>query len=336
MRWTSAIKYTRKKSIARDIGSDNMDLFLIVLVVFVSALLLINQLYKNTNHNKNFFENAKKFMDGVPGNLEIVATGSSYAKFGIDFSNTNYRGFNFGVVPQSLNYDYKILQQYRKCLKKNCVVLITLAPLVFAFVDYEDDTKNYKYYKFLNKKYINNYKLKTKITHVQFPILATPRLCKYIWNDVEPNDMYHSSCPNELVNRQEADAREAGWCHQFQLNNLQEAIVPENIKDSFETTIDILNNMIEFCINNKISPVLVIPPVSGILSSKISKKFLDEYLYENINKANKAGIPVLDFWNSAEYSCYFYYINSDFMNRQGREKFTGDLLGKLRDLSLIS
>ena len=114
----------------------------------------------------------------------MVATGSSYAKFDIDFAMDKDK-FNFGVAPQSLRYDYKILQQYQDHIEESGVILIVLCPLGFGKIDFADDVYNYKYYKFLKPKYIENFKWRTYFTHILFPLLATPRLIRYIWKDVK-------------------------------------------------------------------------------------------------------------------------------------------------------
>ena len=310
---------------------------MIILTLFLSSFLffMMNQLYKRTNHNKNFFENAEKFTAGVPKNLEVICTGSSYAKFGIDFQQTVYQGFNFGIFPQSLNYDYKILQQYKKNLKGGCVVLITLAPLVFGFVDYENDTSNYKYYRFLKQKYINNYKLTTKICHIIFPLLATPRLAKYILNDV-PRYRYDDNIASEELSMKEANSRMKGWCEQFRIKDLKESTVTEDMKSTFQETSAILHKMIEFCMSNDLSPVIVIPPVSKSLFGLFSAEFLEVYLYNNIMNGCNENIPVLNYLANNKLNDYRYYSNSDFMNSEGREAFTTTLINDLELRNLLN
>ena len=308
---------------------------LIIAVVLLIGFVfyLFNKLYKRTNHNKNFFENTEKFIVGVPKNLEIVCTGSSYAKFGIDFEQTEYMGFNFGIFPQSLNYDYKLLQQYSTNMKSGCVVLITLAPLVFGFVDYENDSSNYKYYKFLKRKYINNYRFKTKVTHIIFPLLATPRLAKYIFHDV-PCIQYDEFATSEEHSRDEAMIRMKGWCGQFQINDLKDYTVTDEMNRIFYKTSTILNNMIKFCLLKDFTPVIVIPPVSNSLYKMFSKEFLDVYLYENIKRCNE-NITVLNYLGDNELSNYKNYSNSDFMNKLGRGKFTEVLIRDLKAMNLL-
>lgn len=299
-----------------------------IVSLVVIVYIILNICYKMTNHNKNFFENSNKFAR-VPRQLDVVCTGSSYAKFDIDFAGTGIRGFNFGVFPQSLHYDYKILQQYKKHLNKGCKVLITLSPLVFGFLDYQEDQANYKYYKFLKPRYIENYSLLTHICHIWFPLIATPRLARYIFKDVPPRDLYQCGFVSREVCEQEACQRAEGWCVQFGMADLEHSQVSPNIEKEFGKVVSVLDQMIDFCVERDWEPVLVIPPVSRCLKEKMSDEFLQAYLYENIDKANKRGIKVLDYLQDGQLQRPEYYFNADFMNSMGRKVFTRGLLQTL-------
>ena len=116
----------------------------------VLFFILLNILYKRTNYYKINILQSNKFKE-ISNNLEIINLGSSYAKYAFDYSKVGVNGFNFGIQPQSLSYDFRILKQYKNKLKKNGVVIITIPDFVFAFLDYSIEEYNYRYYSFLNK-----------------------------------------------------------------------------------------------------------------------------------------------------------------------------------------
>ena len=299
--------------------------------ICIFLFFLLNFLYLGTNHSRNFFENADKFVAGVPKGLHMVATGSSYAKFDIDFTQDEGK-FNFGVFPQSLHYDYKILQQYQEHMEKNCIVIVTLAPLNFGMVDYPDDVSNYKYYKFMNSKYILHFQWRTYVSHILLPLLATPRLVRYIWRDVKYVNLMELGAIDEDRIKQEADEREKGWCRQFNLLNLKEVDVSSEMEMNLNKTGEILEDMVDFCNQNGFRPILMIPPVSGELTGRFSKEFLDAYLYRNIKKVRSKVKGVLDYWNEEDFMDYHLYFNSDFMNKNGRKLFTKRLMGDVAEL----
>lgn len=306
-----------------------MDMIAVVIGVFAGICILLffllNFLYLRTNHSRNFFENADKFVAGVPKGLHMVATGTSYTKYDIDFSLAADK-FNFGVAPQSLQYDYKILRQYQKNMVENCIVLIVLCPLLFGKIEFEDDVSNYKYYKFLKPKYILNFRWRTYVSHILFPLLATPRLVRYIRRDVKYANLMELGAIDEKRLKQEADEREKGWCGQFSLSNLKEVNVSEEQKAIFRKERGLLEEMLSFCSRKGFRPILVIPPVSGELAGRFSKEFLDVYLYDNVKKVQDKAKGVLDYWNVEEFRDYHLYFNSDFMNKKGRQLFTERLM----------
>lgn len=299
--------------------------------ICIFLFFLLNFLYLRTNHSRNFFENADKFVAGVPEGLHMVATGSSYAKYAVDFSLDTDK-FNFGVAPQSLHYDYKILRQYQEHMAENCIVLIVLCPLGFGKLDFPEDVYNYKYYKFLKPEYILHYRWRTYVSHILFPLLATPRLVRYIWKDVKyMNPMELGEIDEERV-KSEADTREKGWCNEFSIANLKEVRVSSEMEAILNKTGEILEDMVDFCNQKGFQPILVIPPVSGELTGHFSKEFLDAYLYRNIKRVRNKVKGVLDYWNEEEFMDCHLYFNSDFMNKTGRKLFTKRLMDDVAEL----
>ncbi len=311
-----------------------MYIYFTILVVIVLLIVILNQMYKRTNSYKNNFLSVAKFSSHIPNNLDIICTGSSYAKFGIDFKYTKLDGFNFAVLPQSLNYDSKILDQYIKKVRKKGIVLITLAPLVFAFLDYENETTNLKYYKFLKSKYIKGYSFYKKLKYKSLPLIFKPSLVKYIFGDVKPGKeiIFKENTIENVI--EEANKREKGWSIQFSLENLKVNEVDKNIKNNMTETRKILSEMLNNCYINNLNPVIVIPPISKELYSKFSKKFLNTFLYENINIV-KGETIVFDYLNDERLSDYKNYSNSDFLNLEGSKIFTNIVINDLYELKLL-
>ena len=110
-----------------------MTIALIILLILIILFIILNILYKRTNEYKNRIDNIKKFIEGVPNELEIINIGSSYSKYAYDYSEFSINGFNLAIQPESLSYDFKILKQYSKNLKEGCIVLINIPNLVFSF-----------------------------------------------------------------------------------------------------------------------------------------------------------------------------------------------------------
>ena len=313
-------------------------IILIIIVLIISIIIIINFMYKRTNYYKNMISNIKKFIDGVDENIEIASFGSSYAKYGIIPEEIKeFKTFNFGIQPESLNYDFKMLKMYIKKLKKNCIVLINIPSLVFTFVDYKSDRSNTKYYYFLDKKYINKYKWYKSFFNRYLPVIEDPLLIRYVFKDVRIND-YETRVSTKLDEegvKKEALIRIRGWKKNAKIESTEDDFVSDEMKEIFKENQKILEKMIEYCFKNNCRPVIIIPPVSKELLQMLSNDFLNTYLYENIDKANKRKIPVLNYLEDSELEDYKLYINSDFLNLTGRKKLTQKILKDLKKINCI-
>ena len=298
--------------------------------------ILLNILYKRTNYYKINILQSNKFKE-IPDDLEIINLGSSYAKYAFDYNEVGIKGFNFGVQPQSLSYDFRILKQYKNKLKKNGIIIKTIPNLVFAFLDYPIDEYNYKYYSFLNKENILNYSSLKKFLLNYFPLILQPKKLKYILKDIskENSDSLVFMENNEEV-KKEAQKRINGWMTQFRLlniNNKEE--LPLDIKNMFIKTQSLLEEMINYSLTNELKPVIVIPPFSNELNNFFSDDFLKEILYSNIEKANKSLIPVLDYLKDSEFQDYHLYMGVDLLNIEGRRLFTNKVITDLKKINYL-
>ena len=307
-----------------------------IVILFIATFLILNMLYKRTNYYRNSLIQVEKFK-AVPDNLEIVNTGSSYAKYAFDYSETALKGFNFGLQPQSLSYDFKILKQYAPNLKKKCIVQIVLPNLVFGFLDYENDNANTKYYHFLDTKAIINYSKFKYLTRIVFPIISARSSVRYIVKDVLKDDSYNQSVNAMTKDQVEKQAlnRVEGWKKQFDLNSTVTCNYPDKLKNIFDDTTELVGNMIEYCLKNDFKPVLIIPPTSEIINNMLSKEFIEDVLYSNIIKSNKKCVPVLDYLYDKRFQDYKLYQNADFLNKIGRERFTKVVIDDLEKIGLI-
>lgn len=300
---------------------------LIGIVIILLFIWICNIKYKNSDYFLDDYNKIKKFIDGVPENLEIVNTGSNHAYYGFNYGNR--KCFNFASGAQSLNYDYKILKQYSNNLNSDCKVLIVLAPLSFGFVDYKNDSSNSRYYFFMDKDKILNYSRLKKFLYVHIPILRSwKNFIRIFLRKKEIKSIINT--PNNAEN--EALLRINGWKKQFNLKNLLDKKSASYLKDEFKNVKTILLDMIEFSLEHNWRPIIVIPPASVFLTKKISDEFMKEVLYGNIRFLKDKRIPILDYWKDDRLNDYKLYINSDFLNEKGSKLFTEIVLEDIKKL----
>ena len=303
-----------------------MIVIVIILVITIIAFLL-NEFYF---HVVLSYTQELQILKGKNGkNYDWIAFGSSYCRFGLTSTpDEDEVGFNFGVAAQFLYYSDKMLREYAEtCLKKNGIVFLIIADLVFAEVGrglYGAD----RYQLLLNKLSLgNDYSFKTKI-RLRFPLFSNPKRLKHLLRHIIKgnNDTYSSLSYNTLNEKQALTAakqRCKDWCDQFGLKDTFSTEIPSELEIKFAKTRKILTGMIQYCYDNGYNPILVVTPVSGIMNSQLGNLFVKKVLYDNISLANIQGAPLLDYLKDERFQdISLYHNNADFLNAKGRRLFT--------------
>ena len=87
-----------------------------------------------------------------------------------------------------------------------------------------------------------------------------------------------------------------------------------------------VDEMIEFCIERTLKPIIVIPPVHPSLAVKFTGKFRENYIYSFIREANQKNVLFLDYIDDIRFSEDKLYRNSFCLNENGARLFTNILL----------
>lgn len=315
-----------------------MEILLIMIVLFIFFITLLNCYYKLVIYRKT---QEYHIAQVTRGTWDALSFGSSYCRFGIDFSESNMNGYNLGFAAQFLYYTDKMLHQYIPFVKQGGYIFIICADLCFAEVGKGLFCAN-RYIHILDKKNLGDeYSHWKYITKVLFPVAFNPKLIKLVIKDIFyrlckiqiPNPYLIDHNPhNEQQVAADANQRCNDWCKQFGLQNTQTDEIPELLKKKFDQTTKILEEMIDYCLSKGLSPILVCTPVSHHMNKLLSDQFLERVLYSNIRKANKANIPFLDYTRDPRFQNIKYYFNADMMNAYGRKKFTKILVEDIKNL----
>lgn len=297
-----------------------MEYIVIVILSLLLGVIIWNYLYMQTPRYKSELACVQKFKGADTNNYVILNTGSNHAYYAIDWSLVGVNGFNLASGSQSILWDKKLLHRYLKTVDKGIAgkVVITLSNLVLCFIDYPHDIANKRYYFFAEPEDIPRYSLWKKIKYRYFPILSNWRNFFYVFYKRDINKLAQS---NKRSAEQEAELRITGWKDQFNLLDLQHAKSAEHLQPIIEETVKIVRKMVDECREHGVMPILMIPPLSGVLNAKISNEFLQEVLYKPIQN-NFQDIALLDYMRDERFQDTNLYSNSDFMNLDGRTLFT--------------
>jgi hypothetical protein len=294
-------------------------------VLVLVLIILLNFLYKRTNHWKNQFIDVCFFAKKNKQNqkFRIINLGSNHPKFAIDYMD-NFEGRNFAVGPQTFEYDFAILRHCKDLLYPNAIVIIPVCLLSFFFFRQPNRSAHVKYFAFLSRKEIVGCKRFEKMKNYYFPLVSHPKYVRFLFKDVKCDmRMNYEKNPLDTDEKLKQDASKwiRNWEKQFSISLPDPNLDSANI-ESIDANIEILKNMFGYCKKNGLRPVLVILPVTRYLSSLLTNDFVEKFVLGNIRKANTMNVPVLNYLDDPRFVNPELYINSFFMNRRGRKIFS--------------
>mgnify|MGYP007102800955 FL=1 len=313
------------------------------MIIFIIVLCLVgafalNALYKRTNAYRNIFVETEKFRyeNRISNDLQLVNLGSNHPKFGFNYEGLNMKAMNWAVGPQSLEYDFAILRKECHHLADNAVVLIPICVLNF-FLYRHPFGEHLKYYGILPKEDIGGYSQKTKITLIDYPLLFHPKKIKYLIKDVPAvtNNLLIDTNPmNEEQLKADADFWINCWNREFDIdiNNL---VLSDINKTNIKRNIHFLQEMIQFCLDRKLRPVICILPVTEYLGNRFSEDFVNNQILAYVNEANSQKCPVFNHLKDKRFTDSSLYINSFFFNLHGRKQFTKVIIEELKGKSIL-
>ena len=131
---------------------------------------------------------------------------------------------------------------------------------------------------------------------------------------------------------QDADRWIHAWKHEFALNDFCQPLSLIN-QDGLKDALSILNEIISFCKERNIKPVLVLPPMYHTLASKFDKNARKQILDDLIEKIDDKSVKFYDFMSDSRFSNDITLFQDSFLlNKKGAKKFTEIVL---HDMGLI-
>lgn len=289
-----------------------------IVLFLLAVVLLCNDIYIRTPLYRNKVRTIKKFQRGVPENLDIMNTGSNHAYYSIDWSLVGVNGFSLASGPQSISWDYRLVNKYRSHIRDGKVLLIVLSNLVFGFLEYPQDSANFRYYYFLENEEIPNSTPWKRIKYRVLPVLENWH--NFVHCFYKRGKPFKENEPSLAYAEKTSDERIEGWKEQFNLSDLQHRESLAHLQDNIQEASLLLKKMIDETKSSSIVPVLMLPPLSGVINKKISDEFIDEVILKPVAKV-APDVPFLNYMRDKRFQDYRYYFNGDFMNQLGREKF---------------
>lgn len=327
----------------------NKILFLIATVLIFlaalggAALIVLNALYKRTNHWKNQFLFEKNFIsnhgyrDDLNRNLDIINLGSNPAKYGLFYENV--RGQNWATGSQGVEMDLEILKYFHSYLKEGGIVLIPIMPFT-AISQYIKTKKNYwndsyyiKFAKILDpsqtRQLPNGSKLLRKI---KYPLIFDPLLIRYLFADIPADNSLAitEQTMSAVELEHDADRWIEGWKKEFDAATVRDFITDNKYAPYREESVAVLRQIVEYCIERNYKPVLLTIPMSKYLADKFSADFRQKMIYEFVGELKIDGLMFLDYMFDERFSDPTLYNGSFFLNLKGRKLFSTQVIKDLK------
>jgi len=291
-------------------------------------LSFLNAPIKETWWYQSNYGYAVKMKKWNTSNLDMVNLGSSSVKFAFDYTECKINAANWANQPQNLSSDFEIMKNYYKFVKKNGIIVITLlCPFCGMVSDYNREFYD-KYHYFLpsdSVKYFSEETLKKIRKIIENPLLTTPKasIKSVIGKFCGKDKPFYADAKTDAQNRINS------WKKEFSIENFDASIAVENVK-AIEFNTDLLCEMVEFCKERSLKPVLGIMPATKTLKDLIPSDFMQRAFYDMVEKVKRrTGVQILDFYRSSEFESEDLYLDSFLMNEKGRKLFTKTLIEDL-------
>ncbi|MBR2261334.1 MAG: hypothetical protein IJ916_06500 [Paludibacteraceae bacterium] len=283
-----------------------------------------NKIVRHTDwYNNIYWGGVSKFWRQNTFGLEVVNLGSG-AGVNAFVYDQNVKGANWALSPQSLLHDYDILKNYFSYIREGGYVLIIICPFSCLVSQY-DKKHNFKYYTFLHPATIQNFddKERTRALMIkanpfgQMPVYCVKQTIKDVFRKIKK--MLFS--PKKDLQKS-ADAMMSGWLKQFEISDLSAPLSEKHLTEQ-ESRKKTLIEMVDFCKERALKPVIVIPPMHHTLCAMFPPEFKTNYIDAFLSGID---VPVLNYMNDVLMDKEEYYQSALFLNEQGARVFTKRVL----------
>ncbi len=301
---------------------------LLIPAAAVFIILLLNKPYQKYDDQK-YMDIVKFDMLGRDyWEIHVGNLGSSHGAYDFNYDAITSRGliaFNFANTSQSYDYDYAILQEFGQYMEDNSVLFIPVSYFSFnneVVNETEKQAMTVRYYHFLSPENIPNYDPYVDIVTNRLPILSAGEELFKIIPNFDLSLIAHAA--DDGIGAEEF-ARRAALRYSRHFDNKTEYFMPERIEE--------LYNIIDYCKEHKITPVLITTPFSKYYRDLVADEFLQEFHDTVTTIATDTDVTYYDYSNDERFRENLdYFSDSDHLNEQGAQYFMQVLMQEVTEL----
>lgn len=301
---------------------------ILIPAVAVFVIYALNKPYKKID--------AGKYMDVIKFDvlrqsdeiIQIANVGSSHGAYNFlydDISEKGYSCFNFANASQSYDYDLAVLKEFQDHMQEGSVLFIPISYFSFnneVINSEEAEALSVRYYHCLSPENIPDYDLYVDIVTHKLPILSAGEdILELI---PELNIVLTAHAANNGID-EEKIAKQAQERYSRHFDNKEEYFMPERIEELYE--------IIDFCKERNITPVLITTPFTKYYIDLVTQDFLEEF-YATINRvAYDTDVNYYDYSHDSRfYDNLEHFSDSDHLTEDGARRFTAILWDEVTEL----
>ena len=281
--------------------------------------------------NNVLFPNCRKFWTQNQNNLELVNMGSTSGLYAFDYKGKGVKAANWAMAPQTFVGDYQVLRNYFSFVKEGATILLPVCP--FSSLGGGNDILPDYYYSILNIISIPNasFRKKMQVKQMQdYPILYYP-LVELFFSFGRLFKKRKEIC-SESELKTDAANRVKNWKKEFSIESFDDDFTLLQ-KDLYSDSVKALKDIISFCIQRKLRPVLVLPPLSKPMRDLLSESVVEKFIIRFLKDANDMNIPILNHLTDPIFDNEQLFRDSFLLNIKGASVFTNEILSELKNLS---
>lgn len=295
---------------------------------------MINRLVRRSYwYNEVAFPDCKKFWQHKTFNLDVVNLGSTSGLNAFNYDGINIKAANWALGHNPIIADQEILNNYFSYMNPTgSTVILSLCPFtsLSGSYDYFED----RYYTLLKLSSIPHgsfrrrdevLKLRTRPLR-KYPLFSMLADIKRLFlGKKEP-------VFTEDLAKANAERWMSNWKKEFSITDFSYPLSMVNL-DGIEDAALVINEIIAFCKERNIHPVMVIPPVYHTLGEEFKPEIRKKVIDSLIEKIEDKSVWFHNYMDDPDFTNDItLFRNSYLMNEKGAKLFTRRVL---KDLNLI-
>lgn len=296
-------------------------LALLVVIAGLNALYIRTEYFHDLNDVAKFRE--------LPERIEAVNLGNSHSLCAFDWSlYPDVAGANMALGAQTHDFDYAILCQYADRFSESAVLFLDISGFslyIDALTGEEYTSAQSRYYAFLKRRYIPNYRLDYEVMYGLLPVLSA-----------QPNQLAEAFFSYEKKEATEGDLpamRQAyGEDHMIAGGRARaEHHLALCLPPAESVQYDFVKSILETCCNKKLRVVMVNVPTTPYYYEAFPQEFREAFRRDvETLLAACPGAVYLDYMGDPRFSDLSLYRDYDHLNAAGSALFMRTLFDDLK------